>query len=1138
MNQNIPYVNLHVHTNIGSIGDALGMPEDIVQYVLSQNGSAVAFTDHGNMNAVPYIFAIQQDLLKKEKTFKCIYGIEAYYIDSLRAWEDLYDQYRERVQKKEKQQEQDPLEGVEDIGEHKKRKSPVNRRSHLLLLAQNLEGLHNLYTLVSKSHSDKYFYRYPRIDYELLAQHSKGVLCSSACLNGRLAECYFENQDKGEEAVVRCMKIEAQRFLDIFHDRFFFELQWNAFSEQHAINRCLIRTAIELGCQEQLISSSDAHYPRPDLWLSREMYKRLSRISNKKESAKPLPLTPQEVGFEAYPRSGQQMWEAYKYYAAGGIYDDKIVLSSLFKTYDIAQNMIEDFKLETDIRFPDFIVPPGYTDNERLAELAHQGLLLRHHDTKQDYLTRLAYELEVVKKRKFAKYFLLVHEIVEKAKTLGLTGPARGSASGSLLSYLLGITQVDPVRFNLHFERFMDPESESFPDIDWDVQAPMELKELLAKEWKKQHNVDVVPISNFSTLQLRSLIKDIAKFYDIPFIEVNAVTGVMMQEATPLAKEQHGIKAGVYVPTFDEVLEFSVSLQKFLKKYPKVAEHIAALKGAIRGTSRHAAGILVEENLEARMPLIRSGGVIQTPWAEGQKIRNLEPMGFLKMDALGLTTLSIIHNTIKRILQNHYNNSNPSLDDVWNYYNEYLHPDTLDLDDQEVYQHVYHKGHFAGIFQASEKGMQALIKAAKPTNINELSTLNAIYRPGPLGAGVDAKYLAIRNGELHIDHPHPLVTKVLARTAGVCCYDEQIAELAHVLGKDLSLAEGNRLRKLLIKKGLRNVEQKKAALKRKFVAGCQEKDLSDQTINQLWEEFELHTKYSFCYNHCLSYSLISYQCAWLLTHYSAEWACAVLDNASEETKESDISAVRALGFTIEGLDINHSGTLWNISKDSKSLIPPLTLIKGLGEKAVEQIMQHRPFKTLEELLFNEKIAYAKLNKKALDVLLRSQALNSLIDDRFSGLRHAYSAIVVDRARIIKDFQANIERYRPEGDFSEAEKVDYLVSLTGIFPFHIILPEQMLKALVKHKIPPISAWDDAIGMAYFVPREVLIKQTKNGRTYWVVITTDPSGAQQRVKVWSIHSGDKLYLNRVYAAKLNYDSKWGLSCPGVYCLKLLG
>jgi len=322
---------------------------------------------------------------------------------------------------------------------------------------------------------------------------------------------------------------------------------------------------------------------------------------------------------------------------------------------------------DTSVKLPSFVIPEGETADSALAKFAVDALKNTGLYKDNEYISRLKEELYTIKDRGFSKYFLTMKKISDKVSDQQLVGSGRGSGAGSLVSYLLGITQVDPIKYKLQFSRFIRKNAKDFPDIDYDCAEPMEVKETFIKEFGEN---TVVPISNYNTLQIRSLIKDISKLYEIPFTEVNDVTSKMLLEATPVAKREHGITAGVYNPTWEELKNYSPSLTQYLNKYPHVATHVENLQGQIRSISRHAGGVLFADNLDQKMPLINSGGVIQTPWTEGQTVRHLEPLGFIKFDILGLASLRMIEGAIEHILKRHHNMPNPSFADIKKYYNE------------------------------------------------------------------------------------------------------------------------------------------------------------------------------------------------------------------------------------------------------------------------------------------------------------------------------------------------------------------------------------------------------------------------------------------------------------------------------------
>jgi len=530
----------------------------------------------------------------------------------------------------------------------------------------------------------------------------------------------------------------------------------------------------------------------------------------------------------------------------------------------------------------------------------------------------------------------------------------------------LGITQVDPIKHGLLFSRFLRSDATDYPDIDYDVSDSMALKEKLVEMWGTD---TVAPISNWNTLQLRSLIKDISKLYDIPFTEANVVTNVMIREAMPHAKARHGIKAGVYNPTWEEVMEFSPSLQAYLNKYPTVKSHVEGLVGQVRSCSRHAGGVVVAESLGKYMPLINSGGVRQTPWSEGQNVRHLEPMGFIKYDLLGLSTLKMMEGCIEHILRRHHGVESPTFSDIKKYYDDIIHPDVIDLDDKKVYKNVFHRGKWAGMFQFTEKGAQGFCKRVKPSNIIDVSAVTSIYRPGPLSANVDEEYIEAMGHPDRIQYLSDDHRDITEETYGFLIFQEQIALLAHKLG-GLTLDEGNMLRKVLTKKGT-GKGSVKGKLHDKFISGCLKNKISKDEGQALWDKFEYFSGYGFNKSHAVSYSIISFQCAWLWNYYPAEWMAAFLDKEPEVRKEKAINIAKKYGFDIAPLDINKSGTVWEISEDGKTLIQPLTSIKGLGMAAIEQVLDNRPFMNAEDLLFREGISYSKLNKKALDVLIRA-----------------------------------------------------------------------------------------------------------------------------------------------------------------------
>lgn len=1130
---NIPFVGLHAHSVAGSFFDGLGFPGEHMDSAFENGMDALALTDHGNINGLSYQVLHAKKMMEEGKNFKPIFGVEAYFIPSVKDWKkDL---------EKEKGASQSAKESglvIENEGASKSKKSKLNKRNHLILLAQNQTGLNNIFKMVSESYTGDNFYRYPRMDYDLLSQYNEGVIAASACLGGVYAGNYWDNKENGQDAIIQSMRKTTEKMVDIFGDRWYGELQWNSSPDQHALNQYVIQLHHEYGIE--LISTADSHYPNKDAWRDRELYKRLGWLGKNVPDylSSELPQSVEDIGYELYPKNGDEMWQAFKHYSekAGVSYNKKLIEESIIRTHDIAHNRIEKFMPDNKVRLPSFVVPDQYSATEALTKFSEDGLMKMGLMNKE-YSQRLGMEIDVISKRGFSEYFLTMKSVADKATDCQLVGSGRGSAAGSLVAYALGITQIDPIKYKLQFERFMTKDQKDYPDIDYDVSDPMELKEMLIDDWGQN---TVVPISNFNTLQLRSLVKDISKFYGVPFTEVNPVTSKMIKEATPIAKKAHGIKAGVYAPTFEELKEYSESLKSFLTKYPHIASHIDVIFGQPRSISRHAGGVVIGEDLDRHMPLINSGGVVQTPWSEGQNVRHLEPMGFIKFDILGLASLRMMEGAIRHILKRHHGIQKPTFEDVKKYYDEKLHPEKIDLNDQKVYKNVFHKGKWAGIFQFTESGAQDFCKKAKPKSIIDIAAITSIYRPGPLSAAVDKMYVKAMRKPSEVKYANDLVKEVTEETYGFLIFQEQIALLAHKLGQDITLDEGNSLRKLLTKKGTGKGHEKKDAIYKKFVTGCTNKGMKKVEAQDLWQTFEYFSGYGFNKSHAVSYSVLSYQCAWLLNYYPAEWMAAFLDKEPEARKEKAISIAKQFGFKVAPLDVNMSGEVWEISQDGKVLIQPLTSIKGLGDAAMEQILDNRPFNTVEEFLFHPKMVYSKLNKKALDVLCRAGALKGLMDSRFTGEKHFWSAVAVMRPRKEKNLLENIEKYKEEGDFSNYEKIEHLSSLTGAFPISLVIDDEIMDRLTQLCIPPISEFDVDLGASWFIPRKVNIKRTKNGKEYYILEVIDSNNVLTTIKCWGVNSKkDKISINRAYMAKLEYDEQWGFSTRSVSrTFRLLG
>ncbi len=1399
----LPFVNLHGHTTF-SIFDGFGYPAAHMEHAYASGMDALAITDHGNMNALSFQVQAAQKMKKEGHIIKPIYGVEAYYVPSIPKWRLDYERHKEEKSVKDEEDSNIILEDDQSL-KTGKAKSVLNRRSHLLLLAKNPVGLRNLYKLVSLSYRKENFYRYPRVDQEMLKANCEGIIASSACLGGIFGNIYHATKFDGADAVISAMRKETEFWIKTFGDDWYGELQWNASPDQHTLNDYVIQLSYEFGFK--LITTNDFHYPNRELWKDREIYKRLGWLG-KSNTEKPiwmsdeLPSNIDQTGYELYPRNGDETWEAFLHYSAlenNKQYDYNLIERSIRETADIAYNKIEDFYPDTSIKLPSWVVPAGKRPEQILARQCADEMKKRGLNKNLEYIERLKRELYVIKDRGFSKYFLTMKLIVDEAKNMMLVGPGRGSSAGSLVAYLLGITQIDPIKWGLQFERFLLRNSTSMPDIDTDFSDPTRLKDFFKEKWGEY---SVIQITNFNTLQIRSLLKDVSKFYGILWKEADDTIDAMMKEAIGQAKEANDIIAGVYAPTFEEFKQYSPTLRSFLSKYPQVDTHIANLQGMIRSLSSHASGTLIADSLNGEMPLISVGGKPQTPWTEGQAQRHLEPFGFIKFDILGLKTLEMFETCIKHILRRKYNIEEPTFAEIRDFYNKNLHPNIIDFDNQKIWENVFQQGKWLGIFQFSNSGAQEFCKQVKPTSIAELSDITSIFRPGPLcisgdskilirkysrhkkeyvvtsikhlyekrikigngkrsrwehykhtlislnentkeffvndivdvchsgqkpvfklavqrsltgpaskrttlklkatlehkfltlagwkalkdikegeyicisrgkqergyrkkrldtkylsgkknfrnlafynyqykcifcdwtdgsldvnhiegnrftnndpnnlcfmcpnhhraytegkfgieelsaqrekyklpftvdsifvrflgiesagveetydlevrgpwhnfvadgvivhnSANVNDKYIAIKNELEHAEYVHPIVEEILGPTKGQLIYQEQIASLAHRLGKDISLDDGNMLRKLLTKKGTGKNEQLDDLYSR-FKDGCLEKGISLEKTEELMQHIEFFNKYGFCLSHSCSYSVLSFQCAWLAHYHTPEWAVAFLSREPEDKKEKALSIVKSLGFTIEPLDINTSGADWEI-KDDHTLVQPLSSIKGMGPMAVEEVLKHRPFKKIEEVLFNDNIAYMQLNRAKLDVLTRSGAMNSLIDSRFNHLKHFWISCIADRPKTMKKMLETIEATKLEPDFSREEKIIFETELTGMYPLDKVVKQTLIDRMKYTKIPPISEFDASIGVAWCVPKKFEIRKTKGGKSYFVVEVIDSNFVLTQARCWSINpEKDGFHLHHPYLVKPEWSEKWGFSTRGILARnwKLLG
>lgn len=571
-------------------------------------------------------------------------------------------------------------------------------------------------------------------------------------------------------------------------------------------------------------------------------------------------------------------------------------------------------------------------------------------------------------------------------------------------------------------------------------------------------------------------------------------------------------------------IHHNISSKQFYQQHPNLLVN----QLLISNCSRHAGGVVIGEDLDRHMPLIKSGGVTQTPWSEGQNVRHLEPLGFIKFDFLGLGTLRMMQDAIELILRRHHGMESPTFADIKDYYDNNLHPAVIDFDDQRVYKNVFHKGNFAGVFQFQESGMQSFAKQAKPTSLIDLTALTSIWRPGPLEAKVHVKYLKVKHGLAPVSYDHPILEKTtLNQTYGFLIFQEQIAEIAQLVGKNITADEGNALRKLLTKKGIGSVGEKKQKIFEKFKEGALEKGVDN--YESIWKTMEAFSQYAFNKSHALSYSIVSFQTAWLLTYYPAEWLCGFMNAQGEDKKEKGIAIVRSLGYDVLPIDIEKSGIRWEPDTEGKSLVQPLYTLKGMGQKAMEKIVEHRPYNNIEEMLFGDK----KIGKKELDVLIRIGALEHLRDESVFRTRKAMWWVCAEnKPTTKKKFNQSLLELSSwnDGEFTIEEDIEAQVAITGVFPFDLLVSQEIKATLEKNGVPPLSDLKHS-GLAWFVPRAIKPKKTKNGKDYWIVEVIDLFGKVSSIKCWGVKPTESIEVNKAYMGNVQYDEKWGYSVRSI-------
>jgi DNA polymerase-3 subunit alpha len=662
---------------------------------------------------------------------------------------------------------------------------------------------------------------------------------------------------------------------------------------------------------------------------------------------------------------------------------------------------------------------------------------------------------------------------------------------------------------------FVLTHNSGYPDIDTDVGDRDKLIEAAREIFG---NDAVVPVSNFNTLKLKSLVKDVSKFYGVPFDEVNAVTGPLEREVEQKSRDPN-MEKSMFVLKHEDCMEHSENYRNFMEKYPQVEEKIRTLFMMNRSVGRHAGGVLICPQLEKHMPLITVRGELQTPWTEGVNIRNLEENGFLKFDFLGIKQMKMVEDCIARILKRELGRE-PIFEEIKKFYDEKLNCRYVEPNDDKVLNHVYRSNRWPGIFQFTSEGARKFCHEVQPTSIEDIGVVTAIYRPGPLKANVHKKYVEAKKDASKAQYDHPTIKDVLGTTYGFIAFQEQFMMLAQKLA-GFSPGESDKMRKTLVKKDLTSLGKKseeKEALEKKFIDGCiTVSGMERFKAKELFDKIAFFSLYGFNKSHAIAYAIDSYYGAWLMTYYETDWlaTCLQSENANVEGLAWMISEIKQLGYKTSTPDINHSTNEWTWSEKLHAFVPPLSSLKGVGESAVEEIIANRPYKSIEDMLWTPDGVWrhSKFNKKAIDALLKMEAFESLRDPEtciWGNYRQLHFAIVENMDTIKKSTKKDplsgqkkffelLESSREMPDWTRIEKIENKISCSGTMDISMCVEYDILQRLQNKGIRSLDEIDGT-DIYWFVVKNSIPKTTKNGKAYLLLEALSPSGKVSKIFCW--------------------------------------
>ena len=911
-------IPIHLHTEF-SLLDGMIRVSELVNYAKENELPAIAITDHGVMYS-----AIEFYEKAKEAGINPLIGCEFYVHD----------------------------------GDIHQKDNTHNPCYHLVIIAKNSQGYKNLIKLVSTAWCEGFYYK-PRINFELLKQYHEGLICSSACLGGEVLKHLANGEyEKAKET--------AKRYQDLFGEDYYIELQDHGLEEQKRTNPLLIKLAKELGIK--MIITNDSHYLKKEDADAQDSLLCLQTNADKSD--------PNRFHFpnnEFYVKSKEEMRQAFSWM------DDATFEECVKNTEEIANKC--DIEIELgNAPLPHYDVPEGYTNETYLEKIVMDGLKKRYGEINEELKERVNYELGVICKMGFAAYFLITWDFIHYAKTHGIpVGPGRGSAAGSVVAYALEITDLDPIRHHLLFERFLNEERFTMPDIDIDfcIEKRGQVIDYVTKKYGEDK---VCQIITFSTYAPKAAFKGIARILKVPFAEANKLTGLiepaieLAQATNPKAKwikDALKVDGSELKKLYDEDYHINVPETGEQISYRKIIDMACAIEGLKCGTGTHAAGVIISHApLDTILPIQPSkDGIVQTGYPPHEVT---EVLSLLKMDFLGLRNLTMIYKTV---------------DMVKKYQNIDVDINNIPLDDADTYKMLV-RGETIGVFQLESQGMMNLVKRLKPDVFEDLGALVALFRPGPLGSGMVDEFVDRKHGVKAVTYAHPLLEPILKDTYGTIVYQEQIMQVFRALA-DYSLGEADIVRRMMGKKKIEEMQKQKT----KFIELASTRhDMDPKDATTLFEQIEAFASYCFNRSHSAAYAFVAYQTAYLKCHYPVEYLSALLSSVSDNKDQTQlyIQEANKLGIKVLPPDINKS--YLEYAPDGANIRFGMAAIKQVGAPVVEAIIKERDengeFKSIFD--FCKRVDAKYVNKKSLEGLIKAGAFSNIEKSRkqlFENIEH-------------------------------------------------------------------------------------------------------------------------------------------------------